>query len=135
MGKSEGKSPTRGERTPFAIVNTRFLRALSGSDLTPTELSLLMYLLSRMTLGTSEVRGFVGITAAEEIGAHHTTVSTALGRLESRKIVRRRKRTGGVDVVVNANLASRADRAGRARLRKEQGMPKIAITRTSTTGR
>lgn len=131
---SDGKPAHPARRENFTIVSTKFLGALSRSDLSPTELSLLFYLLSQMRLGGNVVPKFSGIEAAAATGRHETSVSTALTRLRQRQIVRRDRVGGHVVITINPNLASRADKRSRAILRTESGMPQVAITRLSSRG-
>src|SRR6478609_6002620 len=131
MSTSETEAAARPRREDFVIVSTKFLAALSSSDLSPSELSLLCFLLARIRLGGNVVPNYSGIGSAGAIGAHASTVSTALTRLEERKIISRNRADGHMEIVINPHLASRADKRSRALLRAASRMPQVAITRLS----
>lgn len=129
MFAPEEKPRVRHKREDFVIVSTKFFKSLSDSDLSPSELSLLFHLLSRIQLGGNVVQHYSGIEAAAATGLHRSSVSTALTRLEERGILRRSRRGGHKVITVNPNLASRADQRTRADLRATSKMPPVAITR------
>jgi len=116
------------------MVSSQFLSDLSRSDATPSELSLLFYLLARIRLGSNVVPHFAGVEAAEATGLHPSSVSTAVTRLTKRQVVRRTRSHGHSTIVINPHLASRADQKTREELCRSSRMPVKAITRLNDAG-
>lgn len=59
---------------------------------------------------------------------HATTISSAMGSLEARQIIRRERPGALRHIVFNPNLASRARYENRIQLRLKTGMPLVAVT-------
>lgn len=111
------------------MLSKNLLVAISTGDFTRTELRLLFHLLSLVTLGSCEVPHHTNLQAVKALGSPPSTISRAIGTLEERQILRRFKREGETVVVINPNLASRANELQRRELREAYPMPVKPIAR------